>query len=157
MIVNHDDLIENGLFEKLIDALNVLQEGETIVVYLSTKGGSNAHYEIILDLVNKHIDRFMFIFYGDCLSNGFRLALNLKCKKSCLQGITVMAHQSSYSGFVFLDGGTTLPPIIKKEYLIEYKRILKEVSSALTTSQIKEFKNMEDVYISYNQFKKIIK
>lgn len=157
MIINHDDLVENGLFEKLSDALNVLQEDELIVVYLSTKGGANAHYEIILDLVNKHSNRFMFIFYGDCLSNGFRLAINLKCKKSCLQGITVMAHQSSYSGFVFLDGGTSPPAVIKKEYLIEYKRILREVSRVLTPSQIKEFKNMEDVYISYNQFKKIIK
>lgn len=157
MIINHDDLINNDLIEKILYAINNIREDEMVIVYLSSKGGENSRYNIVLDIVNNYSDKFVFIFNGICFSNAFRLAMNLKCKKSYLGNISVMCHQSYFDSTVHLDGKVILPNVLKPEYKKEYNTLLREVSKHLTKDQLKDYKLGEDVYIPVSQFKKIIK
>lgn len=157
MIINHNDYVDDILVEKLIMALNTTNEEELITVYLSTKGGDNGIYETVLHLVNSNPERFHFIFYRLCYSNGFRLAINLKCKKSSLLGIAVMCHQSYFEGRTFLDNKNDLPKVLIKEYKLEHNRILKEVLPYLTPDQLVEFNKGEDFYMPSVQFRKILK
>lgn len=160
MIINHDSQIEDGLFDKILDAYNNRPD-EIINLWLNSPGGLEDQTNAIIAFINRDPDRFHIVGYGDLSSCAFYLFFNTKCSKELLPNTTGMIHKAYYKGIPI-----SIDLKMKHEFKtdIRWKQSLSEGKGkparlktiGLSKNELKEFKEGKDVYFLYPRMKEFL-
>jgi len=149
-----DDIIDKESVTDLIESIEEVED-DNIKIYFQSEGGGHDYMQVLSDYVNTHPDKtFHFIVNWHVCSAAFDLFLDLKCKKSVLDGACAMTHL--YNRMI-----NTSDTSDKNEHLLQNlndtnKRLLDKVKPYLTEDEFTKLKNKEDIYINTERLRLIV-
>jgi len=149
-----DDIIDKESVTDLIESIEEVED-DNIKIYFQSEGGGHDYMQVLSDYVNTHKDKtFHFIVNWHVGSAAFDLFLDLKCKKSILDGAYAMTHL--YNRMI-----NTSDTSDENEHLLQNlndtnKRLLDKVKPYLTEDEFTKLKNKEDIYINTERLRLIV-
>jgi len=160
MILILEGTINQAIAEKLADAYNELRPDEILHIYLASGGGSVSVARIMIDMINANQTNTILTGFNIIASAAFEILLSVKCKKQIVDDTIGMVHLYSWS-VDFRDDAK--PKDIFAEFQIkQLKKSLKErleffKSCRLTTPEIETLKTGQDLYLTTERLRQIIK
>lgn len=94
MILNLSGEIDQALFDKLVDALNLLEDKKLLTVYFNSSGGSVDWMEAIIDVINQNQEKMQLIAFGEINSAAFDIFFRSKCDREILPETIGICHFS---------------------------------------------------------------
>lgn len=146
--------IDPELLDKFINIVNN-PDNEKIVIYLNSGGGSPFVSDVMIDIINKNINRFVIIANDLIGSSAFDLFFKSKCDRRIMPGTIGMYHQS-YSSIDISENHKPAYQIDKAYYVrmnkVFYPEGIEFVSKlGLTKKEFKHYKNGDDLYFQYDR------
>lgn len=114
MILKLEGEINDDMLDKLIDAYNILPDGDNIDIYFSSMGGDERIMSVILHLINLNCDKTVLYAYDTIASSAFELFFMVNCKKQYIGGVIGMYHMASAS----LDYNENGQPKTKYDFVV---------------------------------------
>lgn len=157
IITLFDQFFDEELLNKVTEAVN--SDSEKITIYLCSEGGLVCICQVLLDIINKHKDRFKLIGFESLCSAGFEFFIKAECEKELLYNTLGMIHQSSRSIYLNddLNGSNENNKAIMKR-VKEYTKPNDDIfikKLGLTPKEFNEYKKGNDVYFQYDRFLEI--
>lgn len=153
-----DQDFDSELLTKVTEAVN--SDSEKITIYLQSDGGTVCICQVLLDIINKHKDRFKIIGFESLCSAGFEFFVKAECEKELLPYTFGMIHQADRKFYL----NNTLKPVsecdkasyerVKKYTIPEDEIFIKRLG--LTPKELREYKKGNDVYFQYDRFTEVI-
>lgn len=161
MILNINESIGKETVDKLIDAMNNLEQGEKLFIYLFSEGGCMASEEAMVHIMNNNIDRIELVGYGDLMSAGFGIFFRYDGYKILLPGTLGMFHQTRMEMDTISEFNN--PDQMRYKADKEWMKLQREHtinfcnSLKMTSKEISDIKKGKDVYFQYHRMQEFLK
>ncbi len=159
-IIINDGIGERTL-QNLADAYNDLEEkGGSLNIFLESQGGSVAHGEAMIELINRYAQGTTLTAFGLIASMGFKIFAEAQCQKKVLDSAYAICHLSRWNSEV-LEGCVAADDFAKfKER--KMKKILNKSLKFYEELGFKEeeltcMKQGKDVHLDSDRLKKMFK
>lgn len=158
IITLYDQHFDADMLDKITDATN--SDSENITVYLCSDGGLVCICQVLLDIINKHKDRFKIIGFESLCSAGFEFFVKAECEKEIMPYTFGMIHQAERRFHL----NNTLKPNnegdkaaferVRKYTVPDDKIFIQRLK--LNPKELREYKKGNDVYFQYDRFLQVI-
>lgn len=152
--------ISGELVNSVSDALNEVEEGTKIEIYLSSGGGEVIAKNMLLDMIENSEYEITLIIVGATYSAAFSLFFKAKCKKKILPGTVGMIHTSSapidlnHHGNPTYHEGVAWRKQLQHEERIETKNLIDLLE--MTETQKKKIMKGDDVFFLTEEMQKFL-
>ena len=91
MILKLEGIINDAMFDRLIEFYNLYSERDNII-YLKSGGGETRVANAMLDLINTHRKSTILKGYSHLYSSAFELFFSVSCRRELINGCMGMYH-----------------------------------------------------------------